>query len=183
MSIRTRWYTEDNKLGVDLNGTEAAIAVTTYPEFPANKINLGEMVQGVGGSRWMYVMASATVSANNLIAISPLTTTEFHAESLTSAHVASGIYSVGISQMSVTAAATGEAFWALLEARSGAAINCVSSCVAGAQLYLYPGQAGKITTTATGYFVVGAFAVNPMTIATATVDVVILREIYVTASA
>jgi len=183
MSVRTRWYTEDNKLGVDLNNTEAAIAVTTYPEFPANRIALGEQVQGVGGSRWMYVVASATVSANNLIAISPAGATEFHAESLTSAHVASGIYSFGISQMSVAAAATGEAFWALLEARSGAAINCVSSCVAGAQLYLYPGQAGKITTTATGYFILGLYAVSPMTVTTATVDVVVLREIYVTASA
>jgi hypothetical protein len=177
MSVRTTWYTEDNKIGVDLNNPEPAISVTTKPELPANKINLGEEVQGIAGSRWMYVVASATVSTQNLVAISPVTSTEFHAESLTSAHVISAIYTIGISQLAVTAAATGEGFWALLEARSGAVINSVGSCLAGAQLYLSSSGAGHITTSVSTAILYGMVAVNPATATTATMDVAMSRAI------
>jgi hypothetical protein len=125
----------------------------------------------------MYVVASATVSTQNLIAISPVTSTEFHAESLTSAHVISAIYTIGISQLATTAAATGEAFWALLEARSGAVINSVGSCLAGAQLYLSSSGAGHITTSVSTAILYGMVAVNPATATTATMDVAMSRAI------
>ena len=177
MTIRTSWFTMDNKIGVDLNHPEA-VAVTTAPEIPGTSHNLGDVVQGNDGSRWMFVKASATVSANNMIAIAATNA----AESLTTTHLASGIYTIGISQMAVTAAATGEYFWAILEARNGAAVNAYGTCAPGTQLYLHSSQAGAITTTATGYVLQGIYAMSTLSATTTTLEVAMYTEVQATTS-
>jgi hypothetical protein len=67
-NLTTKWYTMDNKEGVDLNFPQT-ISVTTNPEIPTGRLALGETVLGNNGSRWLFVQASTTVTANNLVAI------------------------------------------------------------------------------------------------------------------
>jgi len=172
MTIRTSWFTMDNKIGVDLNNPET-VAVTTVPEIPGTRANLGDVVQGNDGSRWMFVQASATVTTDSLIAISPTN----KAETLTTTHLSSAVYTIGISQLAVTAAATSQYFWALLQARNGAAINAATTVAAATQLYLSSSSVGTITTTATGYALKGIYAVTTLSATTTTLEVVMYNEI------
>lgn len=178
MTIKTAgsWFTMDDKVGVDLNNP-VTVAVTTAPEIPGTPHNLGDVVQGNNGSHWMFVQASATVTANNLIAISPTN----KAETLTTTHLSSAVYTIGIAQFAVTAAATSQYFWALLESRNGAAINAATTCAAATQLYLSSSSVGTITTTATTYALKDIYAVTTLSATTTTLEVVMYKEI--TASA
>ncbi len=69
MAIITNWYTVDNKPGANLNQPQT-ISTTTNPDYPAANFALGDRCQGNNGSEWVFVQASATVTANNLVAIS-----------------------------------------------------------------------------------------------------------------
>lgn len=161
MTIRTSWYTMNNKLGVNLDNVVTSVTLTnnpTQPEYPGPPHNLGDRVHGNNGSEWMLVQAGATVSAFNFLAIGGQS---FSAQNITTALWVSGIYTFGIAQFQprggVTSgnasggvANTGDFFWALIKANGGARVNITASATMtpGAALYISGSQAGYITASA-----------------------------------
>lgn len=147
MTVRTNWYTMDNKLGVNLYNTlitSINSSATPNPDYPGPPANLGDRVQGNAGSEWMFVQASATVTANNLIAID----VNGKCANLTTALITSGVYSYGIATIQATQANATDQFWACLKANNGAALNAVTtgSAATGAALYL-SAEPGRVTTS------------------------------------
>ena len=143
----------DNKVGVDLNNVQT-ISVTTEPSYPAANAVLGDRVQGNDGSEWIFVQASTTVSQYMAVAID----LNNRANNLTSALVASNVYSYGLAQFRATQAngggAAGEFFWALLKCNSGAGINLAASAGRGVQLYI-SGTPGAFTSSVTSNAIMG----------------------------
>ncbi len=159
MAINSSWYTMDNKAGVDLNNVITSVDSTTAPNpsFPAAPHNLGDRVQGNDGSEWLFVRASATVSAFNMVAINR----DLRAINLTTTLVASNLYALGIAEFQtlggVTSgnasggvANTDEYFWAMIKCAMNARVNCtVSATVAlGAALYVSGSTPGYVTASA-----------------------------------
>lgn len=136
MAIITQWYTVDNKEGVDLNNVQP-VNVTTNPEYPGPSAKLGDRVQGNAGSEWVFVQASVTVTRYNAVCIDG---TSFRAFNMTSALVASNVYSYGIAEFQTTqangAGANGDYFWALLKANGGVAVNISPSAGRGVNLFI-----------------------------------------------
>lgn len=156
MTIRTAWFTMDGKEGVDLNNVTATVDANTIPEYPAAPMNLGDRVQGGNGSEWMYVIASATVTAFNMIAINK----NFGAVNNTTAVQVSGIYTFGFVQCqglvstdgtSLGNVQPGQRFWALMKVAQGARANLVStvSAALGAKLYASGDVPGFLTSSVT----------------------------------
>lgn len=145
MAVVTSWYTMDNKLGVDLNFVQTSVTITNDPSVPAPRAKLGDRVQGNLGSEWVFVIASATVTQNMLIAING----SYACTDLTSALVVSQIYFYGVAQFQSTLASPGDNFWALLKADSGVGINVASSVQANANVYIASGTPGAITSSVT----------------------------------
>ena len=143
MTIITNYYTMDNKDGVDLNNVVATVNAST-PEYPGLNAKLGDQVQGNGGSVWLYVQASTTVTALNVVAID----SDFKANNITASIVASNRYTYGIALFNTTLAEAGQTFWACLKVAGGARINFASTAAAGAKVYV-SGTAGMLTTGAT----------------------------------
>jgi hypothetical protein len=141
-NIVTKWFPTDNHSGADLSKVEV-ISVTTAPEYPAAPAKLGDMVVGINGSKWIFVKASATVTANNMVAID----CNFSAYNLSASLAASLKYNVGIAQFSATLANTGEYFWALLTCAGGAVVNFVTAAASGTQLYISSQQDGAVVST------------------------------------
>ena len=71
MIIISNFYTVDNQVGANLN-TPQTINTTTNPEYPAPNDSLGDICQGVNGSQWLFVQASTTVTAFNVVMIDNL---------------------------------------------------------------------------------------------------------------
>lgn len=156
MAIQTSWKTMDNKEGVSLNDVQATIDANTIPEYPAAPMSLGDRVQGNNGSEWLYVIASATVTAFNMIAINK----NFGAINITTAVQASGIYTFGFVQCqslvstdgtSLNNVQPGQRFWALMKVAQGARcnINASISVALGAKLYVDGTTPGFLTTSTT----------------------------------
>ena len=161
MAVETLWYTMDNKSGVDLNYpfTSVDSAAAPNPTVPAAPANKGDRVQGNNGSEWIFVQASATVTAKNLIAINNVG----NCANLTSALVISNVYTYGIAMFQATQANATDFFWALVKANFGAALNVdATSSVAGvgAALYISAGNPGQVMVTATTNRLNGIFGVN-----------------------
>jgi hypothetical protein len=176
-NLTTRWYTMDNKDGVDLNVPQP-ISATTAPEIPTARLALGETVLGNNGSRWIFVVASSTVTANNLVAID----VNFSANNMTQTLAASLKYTTGIAQFTTSVANTGDYFWAMLESRGGAAVNVITSqALSGTVLYLSSTQPGSVTSSVSLAVVHGLYINSTLTGTTATADVVTVEPI--TASA
>lgn len=143
MTIITNWYTLDGKEGVDLNNPQT-INTTTNPEYPkASHSNL-DRIPGIMGSEWVFVQASTTVTANNGIVIDNLG----KANNITSALVASNVYSYGIAEFQASAAQPNDYFWALLKANGGVAVNISPSVGRGVQMYI-SAVAGSFTSSVT----------------------------------
>lgn len=159
MTVNTRWYTMDNKLGVNLNTVITSVTISAnpaQPEYPGVPHNLGDRVQGNDGSEWCFVRASATVSAFNAIAIGR----EYTVESLTTTHISSAQFTYGVAQFQTVGGASvgaatggvanaGDFFWALVKANAGGAkVNIVtdSSAAPGAGLWV-SGTAGRLIAT------------------------------------
>lgn len=149
MTIVTNWYTMDCKEGVDLNNP-ITINTTTNPEYPAPPHKLLDRVQGIYGSEWVFVQASATVTANNGIVIDNLG----KANSMTSALVASHVYSYGIAEFQASVANANDFFWALLKANGGVAVNISPSVGRGVQMYI-SAVAGSFTSSVTSNAIEG----------------------------
>ena len=153
MTVRTQWFPMDGKLGVDLN-TPVSVDVSTIPEVPMQPINLGERVQANNGSEWVYVQASTTVTAFNVVAVDR----NLQVRNITTAILASGIYAFGIAEFQTgqTSAGTaplgvanaGQFFWMLNKAIGGAKVNIVTddSAQPGVGLYV-SGTAGRVNDT------------------------------------
>lgn len=159
MAILTKWYTMDNKAGVDLNSIFTSVDSTTAPnpDVPAPPHNLGDRVQGSNGSEWLFVRASATVSAFNMVAINR----SFRAINLTTALMASNLYALGIAEFQPANGVTSgnasggvvntdDYFWSMIKVAMGARVNCtVSATVAlGAALYVSGSTPGYVTASA-----------------------------------
>lgn len=158
MTINTSWYTMDNKAGVNLNTVVTSVDNTTAPnpDNPAPPALPGDRVQGNDGSEWLFVRASATVTAFNAVVIN----SNFRAQNMTSALVASNLYALGIAQFqplnNVTAGNanggvcnTDDYFWAMIKCAQNARINVTASVsvAAGAQLWISPTIPGFFTTS------------------------------------
>lgn len=159
MAIITNWYTMDGKEGVDLNNVLPAnqAGAASFPEYPRQPHALGDRVQGNGGSEWMFVIASATITAFNCIAI----TNSFSAI-VASASVGNLLKfntlalaqwqtaTPGSATVNNGVANSGDFFWALIKANAGVRVNVTASVsVAGGNpLYLSPTANGQFTTSA-----------------------------------
>lgn len=169
MTITTRFYVMDAKLGVDLNKVITSVTATSspsQPEYPGVPHNLGDRVQGNNGSEWMFVQASATVSAFNAVQIGvgfKAANWVFVTVSNTSAQYVYGIAEfqprggVTVGNANGGVANAGEFFWALMKANGGVRVNLTSSVsvAPGAKLYNSPSTPGWLTTSATLAQVVG----------------------------
>lgn len=167
MTIETNWYVMDGKLGVDLNSIVTSVTQgvsPAQPEYPGPPAQLGDRVQGNNGSEWMFVIASATISAFNYIAINK----NFGALNATSAVFASGIYVPGFAQFRIPVSITvgnanggvanaGDFFWALIKANQNFRMNFTGSVSAqpGIKLYISGATPGWITSSATLGQIVG----------------------------
>lgn len=163
MAIETNWYVMDNKIGVDLNSivTTASFGSNPpLPEYPQPPHNLGDRVQGNNGSEWMFVQASVTVSAFNLVMIG----VGHKAENLrvSAATSATGLFVYGVAQFKIPTSTTvgnatggvvnaGDFFWALMKANGGVRFNLDTSVsvAGGAKIYIDVSVPGWVSTTAT----------------------------------
>lgn len=160
MAIETQFYVMDNKAGVDLNSVITSVnsSAAPNPDIPAPPHNLGDRVQGNNGSEWLFVQASATVSAFNMVGINR----SFRAFNITTALVASNLYCLGIAEFQTLGGVTSgnasggvcngeDYFWAMIKVAQGARVNStVSATIAlGAALYVSGSQPGYITTSTT----------------------------------
>jgi hypothetical protein len=148
-NITSKWYATDNTAGADLAGVPQTISVTTAPEYPAPKANLGDLAVGNNGSLWLYVQASTTVTANNLVGID----VNFAANNLTASMAASLKYTVGVAAMSATLANSGDYFWACTRALGGLVLNVLTTAtgnaaLSGTALYVAVNQPGAVMSTA-----------------------------------
>lgn len=176
-NICTTWYTEVPKEGVNLNGTETI--ATTALDVPAPRAKLGDIVQGNNASEWVFVQASTTVTANNLVAID----VNFACNNLTATLAASLKYAVGMALFSqATVANAGDYFWAALQALGGAALNFVGTAASSSQLYVSSTQPGGITSAVSANRIIGLYANSTITGATTTTDVVAIGYLYATTS-
>jgi hypothetical protein len=142
---------------VDLNNPVTSVSIGAnplVPEYPMPPANLGDRAQGTGDSEWMFVQASATVSAFNIIAIDAAG----KCANLTSTLLASGLYAIGIAEFQPAGGVTvgnanggvanaGDFFWALLKAANGARLNVATdqSITTGSALYIST-TAGRVTS-------------------------------------
>lgn len=176
-NIVTTWYPESGKEGVDLNSPQTIPATAT--DIPAPRAKLGDVVLGNNGSVWVFVQASTTVTANNLVAID----VNFACNDLTATLAASLKYGIGMALFSqATVANAADYFWACLKALGGAALNFVGTAASGSQLYVSSTQPGGITSAVSANRVIGLYANSTITGATTTTDVVALTYLYATTS-
>lgn len=174
-NVGAGWVASDNKSGIDLNNPNPTVyssSAGTTPENPGARLALGTRVQGANNSEWIFVVASATVSQNSMVGIDA----NFNAAALTTTIASSLVFTYGICQIGTQQATNcqpGDYFWALLRASGGAVINVVSTALKGAQLYIYTGQAGALSSTASGTAVKNIYTNTTISGATLAVDVVI----------
>lgn len=145
-TIITNFYTVDNQVGADLNNPQT-ISVTTNPEIPGPRSVLGDICQGIGGSQWVFVKASTTVTALNVVLIDE----SFNANNcnLTVATGTSNQKTVGLAEFQASVANAGDYFWAQLAGRGGSLVNVLGTAAAGATLYISSSSPGSLTTTVT----------------------------------
>jgi hypothetical protein len=172
-TIITNFYTVDNQVGANLN-TPQTINTTTNPEYPAPNDTLGDICQGVGGSQWLYVKASTTVTALNVVMIDE----GFNANNcnFVAAATVSNRLTLGLAEFQSSVANAGDYFWAQLAGRGGSLVNVLGTAAANAQLYISSSSPGSVTTTltssATNAFLFNAAVNSSLTGATAAVELV-----------
>lgn len=176
MAIISNFYTVDNQIGANLN-TPQTINTTTNPEYPAPNDFLGDICQGVGGSQWMFVQASTTVTAFNVVMIdNNFKANNCNFQDTSGASTFSLSKTLGLAEFQVSVANAGDYFWAQLAGRGGSAVNVQSTAAANAQLYISSSTPGAVTTTvassATNAILYNAAIPSSLTGATAAVELV-----------
>jgi hypothetical protein len=173
------WYPTDPKAGANLQATQtvvssqgsgatalSAITGQTGYELPAASFALGERLQGNNDSIWVFVKASTTVTAGNLVAIDE----QFNANDLTLALATSLRFNIGIAQFftpglgpgSIQSTATqataqpGDFFWAAQQG-DGLSVNISTTGAANSQLFVSSATSGSVTTTTSGVIVRNLF--------------------------
>ena len=173
MAIITNFYTVDNQIAANLNQPQT-INVTTNPELPGPNSSLGDTCQGIGGSQWVFVKASTTVTALNVVMIDE----SFNANDVnwTAAGGVSLAKTLGIAEFQASLANPGDYFWAQVRGQGGSLVNVLGTAAAGAQLYISSSSPGCLTTTltssATNAFVFNGNIATTLTGATAAVEIV-----------
>lgn len=122
-------FSTSNLLGANLGST------STTPYVP-----VGTIVDGDGGSRWMYVKAAGTISQYDYVTIDE----DFSASAGTKAAVDDG-HSIGFAQV---AAVADDYLWVALQGRGGLSVNVLGSCAADVALYT-TADAGKLDDSST----------------------------------
>jgi hypothetical protein len=143
-TIITNFYTVDNQIGANLNQPQT-ISVTTNPEIPGPNSVLGDICQGIGGSQWVFVKASTTVTALNVVKIDE----SFNANNCdwSTANGVSNMKTLGLAEFQASVANAGDYFWAMVAGRGGALVNVLSTAAAQATLYISSSAPGVVTTT------------------------------------
>lgn len=121
--------------GIDLNNVYVVSASLT-PETPAPPFALGTEVIGLNGAQYLFVQASASISANDFVAI----TGANQANSLTNTNaVAAGGVRIGVAPGAPVVTSTGIAaasyFWAALNGSALSANGVAASTTSNVQLY------------------------------------------------
>lgn len=147
MGIISNFYSTDNQIAADLNNPQT-ISVTTNPEIPGPRSNLGDICQGIGGSQWVFVKASTTVTAFNVVEIDE----SFNANNVnfsdaTAASIITLQRTLALAEFQTSVANAGDYFWAMLAGRGGALVNVQSTAAAAVQMYLSSSTPGALTTT------------------------------------
>lgn len=146
VTIISNFYSVDNQIAVDLNNPQT-ISVTTNPEIPGPRSTLGDTCQGIGGSQWVFVKASTTVTQFNVVMIDE----SFNANNAnyTEATTLASMNqrTLGLAEFQVSVANAGDYFWAQMRGQGGSLVNVLSTAAAGAQLYLSASSPGALTTT------------------------------------
>ena len=165
------WYAEDQAIGKGLNYTypvwsSATANANANVEIPGPPAKLGDVCAGNNGSRWVFVQASSTITAGNVIYINQ----QFMANVLSSASLIISSYGItaptsnmkiGFAQfnnglpssirLSTTqvVANPSDYFWACLGAEAGLQVNIgATSCQRGAVVpLLSQAMKGAIVTT------------------------------------
>ena len=165
------WYAEDQAIGKGLNYTypvwsSATANANANVEIPGPPAKLGDVCTGNNGSRWVFVQASSTITAGNVIYINQ----QFMANVLSSASLIISSYGItaptsnmkiGFAQfnnglpssirLSTTqvVANPNDYFWACLGAEAGLQVNIgATSCQRGAvNPVLSQTMKGAIVTT------------------------------------
>jgi hypothetical protein len=172
MTLVTNFYTVDNKPGANLN-TPQTINTTTNPEIPAANFALGDICQAVDGGQWLFVKASTTVTAFNVVMIDNL----FNANNCNFTDATFSLSkTLGLAEFQTSVANAGDYFWAQLAGRGGSAVNVLSTAAANTQLYISSSSPGSITTTiassATNAILYNAAIPSSLTGATVAVELV-----------
>jgi hypothetical protein len=165
------WYAQDAEIGQGLNYTytvwSSATTGSTNMEYPAPPAKLGDQAWGNNSSVWVFVQASASITAGNVIWISPqfkanvMASTSFLVSSFGATQITSDIL-IGFAQfnngspgsilLSTTqvVAKTNDYFWACLGADAGLQVNVgATSCQRGGVVVFHSNVTqGSILTTA-----------------------------------
>lgn len=171
MAIITNFYTVDNQMGANLNQPQT-ISVTTNPEIPGPNNSLGDICQGIGGSQWVFVKASTTVTALNLVMVDEA----FNANNAVQIVGSLVSHTYALAEFQASAAQPGDYFWAAVQGRGGMLANVISTAAAGLTLYLSSSVPGSLTTTVTSSAsnaqVKNAYVVSSLLSTTAAVEVI-----------
>lgn len=174
-TIITNFYTVDNQVGANLNAPQT-INTTTNPEYPAPNDSLGDTCQGIGGSQWVFVKASTTVTALNVVMIDE----SFNANNVNYTQATTVTVmnqkTLGVAEFQASLANPGDYFWAQMRGQGGSLVNAQSTAAAGTQLYLSASTPGAITTTlvssATNVLINNAYVTSSLLSTTAAVEVI-----------
>jgi hypothetical protein len=146
MAIITNFYSVDNQIAADLNNPQTSS--TSTPDVPGPRNVAGDICQGIGGSQWVFVKASTTVTAFNVVEIDEA----FNANNVNFSDVTLGSVitlqkTLALAEFQVSVANAGDYFWAMLAGRGGALVNVQSTAAANTQLYISSSVPGSLTTT------------------------------------
>jgi len=173
------WFPLDPKAGANFqqtitvvnsqgSGATALSAITgqTGYELPAAPFALGERQQGNNNSLWVFVKASTTVTAGNVVVIDE----QYNANNMTLTLATSLRFGIGIAQffnpglgsgsiqstVNQFTAQPGDFFWAA-EQGQGLSVNISTTGAANSQLFVSSATAGSVTTTTSGVIVRNLF--------------------------
>src|SRR5215472_7045961 len=173
------WFPLDPKAGANFqqtitvvnsqgSGATALSAITgqTGYELPAAPFALGERQQGNNNSLWVFVKASTTVTAGNVVVIDE----QYNANNMTLTLATSLRFGIGIAQFfnpglgsgSIQSTANqftaqpGDFFWAA-EQGQGLSVNIVATGAANSQLFVSSTTPGSVGTAASTASVRGLF--------------------------
>jgi len=162
-------YATEPQMGADFNQIYAVSASVT-PETPAPPFQLGMVLLGQNGAKYLFVQASTSISANDFVAITSLN----QANSLTNTNVvASTGVRIGVAPGAPVVTSTGIAaatyFWAEVEGVivSGNAVAATTT----SNVQLYTSAVAGVVSSVTGssgvalggVIMTASFTANPQT--------------------